>query len=103
VLKFHGLIYLVVESILDTDCACHDRLRDVTCTCIIVYVVKLLLFANLKTVTGMFLEVLEPYILKDMLGSLPPEVSSMSLLVLAHHSIHELMNMIYFICRLCKL
>jgi hypothetical protein len=26
--------------------------------------------------TGIFLEVLEPYILKDMLGSLPPEVSN---------------------------
>ncbi|WVZ90880.1 hypothetical protein U9M48_037136 [Paspalum notatum var. saurae] len=35
-------------------------------------------YANLKSsnnmITGMFLEVLEPYILKDMLGSLPPEI-----------------------------
>jgi hypothetical protein len=33
----------------------------------------------------MFLEVLEPYILKDMLGSLPPEVNNMEdFVVLAH-------------------
>jgi hypothetical protein len=40
--------------------------------------------------TGMFLEVLEPYILKDMLGSLPPEVSNTEyFLVLAHEFANE--------------
>lgn len=39
---------------------------------------------------GMFLEVLEPYILKDMLGSLPPEVSNIKdLLVSAQKSANE--------------
>jgi hypothetical protein len=28
----------------------------------------------MASMAGMFLEVLEPYILKDMLGSLPPEI-----------------------------
>ena len=45
-----------------------------------VSVIKLLLIW-----AGVFLEALEPYILKDMLGSLPPEVSNTEdILVLAH-------------------
>jgi hypothetical protein len=40
-------------------------------------------------ITGMFLEVLEPYILKDMLGSLPPEVSSIRIYTSARIRIHN--------------
>jgi hypothetical protein len=44
----------------------------------------------MASMAGMFLEVLEPYILKDMLGSLPPEVSNIKgLLMLTQKSSNE--------------
>jgi len=75
-------VTVAVESIFDTDCICHAGLWDVACT----HIISLYLLLNCcylltwkvwnDMIKGMFLEVLEPYILKDMLGSLPPEVSS---------------------------
>jgi hypothetical protein len=52
--------------------------------------------------TGIFLEVLEPYILKDMLGSLPPEVSNTRIHDCYHTSENEHAIISKLICRLCK-